>query len=212
MKKNLRKIISLVLVLAMSLAISIPAFAAEKDTTSQPKNEVVLQRSTGAQTIKLPADISDVELAKLKSNILKYGNQVLSQEEVDHINAKAAASGLVYGPWYGGYSEYYSMSPTETLSFFAGIYSLISLFAGAVGLTTITIADVATGVYSTAGGPAGLIYPGEWVKATVRKQYREVKYSDGTFAYFQTGFWTNNLNMANKSLGSPYAIFSGGMY
>ncbi|WP_277668976.1 hypothetical protein [Caproiciproducens galactitolivorans] len=41
------------------------------------------------------------------------------------------------------------------------------------------------------------------------KKYREVKYSDGTFAYFQTGFFANNLNVAKKSYGSPVTIFSG---
>ena len=50
---------------------------------------------------------------------------------------------------------------------------------------------------------------GQWVKADMAKKYREVKYSDGSFAYFQTGFFANNLNVANKSYGSPVTIFSG---
>ena len=78
MKHNMKKIISLVLVLAMTLALSVPGFAAKKETISQSKNEVVLQRKTGTEAIKLPTGIPEAELAEMKNNIQKYGNQRLS--------------------------------------------------------------------------------------------------------------------------------------
>ena len=58
MKHNLKKIASFGLVLALSITISIPAFASEKETTSYSKNEVVLQRKTGYESIKSPYNIS----------------------------------------------------------------------------------------------------------------------------------------------------------
>ncbi len=209
MLKNFKKLISFVLVLALSVTVCVPSFAAEKATTSQSENEIVLQRKTGTETIKLPAGMSEAELSKLKNDIQKYGDQRLSQEEVARINAKAGASGLVYGPWFGGVDKYYSASVTESIGILAGLYSMMSTVGGALGLATNKAMDIATAIYATIGSPLGLIQKGQWVKADVVKRYREVKYSDGSFAYFQTGFWANNLNMANKSYGSPYTIFSG---
>lgn len=193
--------------------MTVPAFAAESETTSQLKNEVVLQRRTGSETIKLPAGMSGAELSKLKNNIQKYGNQKLSQEEVSRINAKAAANGgLVYGSWFGGVSQYYAMSTDESVTFLAAMTSFCLLFVDGEGIVSVKAKDIAGGL--TTAVSARYIIPawvnqGQWVKATMAKKYREVKYSGGTFAYFQTGFWANNLKVANKSYGSPVTIFSG---
>lgn len=197
----------------MSLAISVTAFAVEKDTTSQPKNEVVLQRRNGTVKIDLPTNISKVELDKLKRNILKYGNQVLSQEEVDRINAEGAArDGLVYGPWFGGTDKYYAMSLDETVTFFAAVGAVVTPFLDWAEVISVTATDVTSGICSAVGLHYAIpssVSQGQWVKANMAKKYREVKYSDGTFAYFQTGFFANNLNVAKKSYGSPVTIFSG---
>ncbi|WP_444642593.1 hypothetical protein ACRQU7_18640 [Caproiciproducens sp. R1] len=208
MKHNMKKIISLVLVLAMSFAISVPGFAAEKESTSQLKNEVVLQRKTGTETIKLPTGISVAELTEMKNNIQKYGNQTLSQEEIAHINAKAAASGgLVYGPWFGGYDSYYAMSPTETMQFALVLNTIISPILtcsyGAAYTAASYIADLI--------GYTLPVQPGQWIEADRRKSYREVKYSDGTFAYYQTKIGTS-CTLDDSYLGYGEAIISGGMW
>ncbi len=52
MKKNLRKIISLVLVLAMALAISIPAFAATKDSKVNNVTDIAIQFRNYAENYK----------------------------------------------------------------------------------------------------------------------------------------------------------------
>ncbi len=124
-----------------------------------------------------------------------------------------AGSGLVYGSWFGGYSKYYAMSLDETLVFSAALAGvLVAPFIADLGIISVSAQKV-TGVLVSAIGVRymipGSVAVGQWVKATMMKQYREVNYSDGTFAYFQTGFFANSLNVANKSYGSPVAIFSG---
>ncbi len=53
---------------------------------------------------------------------------------------------------------------------------------------------------------------GSEISVTMKKQYREVSYSDGTFAYYETGFFAQDLTMGGTYYGSPEAIFSGGLY
>lgn len=216
LKSSFKKLVSLVLVLSLSMALSIPAFAVEHNPTVNQANEVVLQRGTNTETIKLPTNLSKVELTKLKDNMLKYGNKVLSLEEVNSINAKAASSGgLVYGQWFGGYSKYYQASTAESVSFVVAITGFLIPFVGDAEVTAISAGSIAGGLCSAIGvymAIPGILPSGTMVEATMAKQYREVDYSDGSFAYFQTGFFANDLNVANRSYGSPVTIYSGGLY
>ena len=196
------------------MVTSLPASAAETTTTSSQKNEVVLVRNSGTETIKLPADMSKAELSELKNSIQKYGNQKFSKDEIELINSKVGASGLVYGPWFGGVDKYYAMSVDETVAFFAALGSIVSPFLGWAEVVSVSASNVTSGLCSVIGlhySIPGSVSQGQWVKADMAKKYREVKYSDGSFAYFQTGFFANNLTVANKSYGSPVTIFSGGL-
>lgn len=205
MKGNLKKIISLVLVLALSMVIPFPAFAAEKEAASQLKNEVVL-RKTGSKTIKLPTGISKTELSELKNNIQKYGDQVLSQEQVDQINAKASTSGFVYGPWFGGEQDTYQATPSEVIKLVAVLTTAIVAL-----LASPTLSERAAAVIASMIGSYITVSPGQWVHVDSTKKYREVKYSDGTFAYWQTKI-TASVTRSNIYLGSGNTIISGGMW
>lgn len=145
-----------------------------------------------------------------------YGNDFLTEEEVEVIKQNAESKGgLVYGSWFGGYDEYYAMSLSESLDFIETLLTITTPFLVAGGVVSVTASNVVTAFMVSIGSEyviPSIVEKGEWVKADMRKRYREVSYSDGTFAYFETGFFANNLSVAGQSYGSPEAIFSGGMY
>lgn len=138
MKHNMKKIISLVLVLAMSFAISVPGFAAEKQAIQKP--------------------------------------------QVQTVSIKAMASGYIYGPWFGNGNEVWNVDVKDFSQIVSLVANGIAIYvpyasakklAGSIGL--------AAGAYAHYGDPA-VTY------GTIKKTYREVKYSDGTFAYFESHY------------------------
>lgn len=210
-KNHLYKIFSVFLSIILSFSLFNFSTMASEST-----NLVSLQRATGIEVIELPTKLSKEELTELKNNILKYGNIRLSENEINEINQKASArGGLVYGEWFGGYDDYYYASISETISFFSALGAVIVPFLADAGVIAVSAADVISKLLGFIGlsyAIPGSVQPGTTVKADIAKRYREVCYSDGTFAYFQTGFFANDLTVANKYYGSPEAIFSGGLY
>ena len=153
---------------------------------------------------------------KIQKNLLLYGNKQLSQSEVLRINQEAAArGGLVYGSWFGGVEKYYSMSTSESLEFIAALTTVVAPFLAYAGVISVTAASVSKGLANSVKlyyKIPGTVQSGSFVQTTMKKQYREVSYSDGTFAYYETGFFAQSLSVAGQYYGSPEAIFSGGLY
>lgn len=177
---------------------------------------IYLQRDTGVGEIELPAGLSLTEKAKIQKNLLLYGNKQLSQSEVLRINQEAAArGGLVYGSWFGGVEKYYSMSTAESISALAWVAAAVVPILSSAGVISIGAEKVAESICLAAGiatyNPP-VFGSGSYMRVTMKKQYREVSYSDGTFAYYETGFFAQDLTMAGNYYGSPEAIFSGGLY
>lgn len=104
MKKNLRKIVSLVLVLAMALAISVPAFAMENNVTNIPNLSVVnSQIQTMSEGNKTKVQLFNQYLQKdltVQSILQKYKveNSLLAKtisfDKGDKIDAMYAIKGI----------------------------------------------------------------------------------------------------------------------
>ena len=205
MKKSLKKTISLVLVLVLSFTICVPAFAksTSSDKTSNQSTISYQQKLKQLQIVR--ESLKDTPELNVKLN--KENQLEIYTDEVAKINAKAAASGgLVYGPWFGGVSSYYSESFSETLTMAAALASLLIPFLNSEEVAV----KAASGILGYLGWTVN-VTPGEWVAADRRKCYREVKYSDGTFAYFQTKVGAN-VKKAGTQICDNDTIISGGMW
>lgn len=197
--------------------VSIPmASAAEIDSPEAEINTVFLQRDTGVEAIQLPEDVTQAEKARMQKNLLLYGNRVLSESEVAKINQEAAAKGgLVYGPWFGGVEKYYSASLSQSISAIVWLASIVAPVLSELGIISIGAAEVARKLSEAAGATSlfpAIFESGTEVSVTMKKQYREVSYSDGTFAYYETGFFAQDLTVDGEYYGTPEAIFSGGLF
>ena len=217
MKKRMAmRMISLCMTFVLVIVSISMASAAEIDSPKATSNIVYLQRDTGVEAIQLPENVTQAEKARMQKNLLLYGNRVLSESEVAKINQEAAAKrGLVYGPWFGGVEKYYSMSTAESISALAWVGSAVVPILSAAGAISLGAAAVAEAICWAAGIPSinpPVFGAGSEISVTMKKQYREVSYSDGTFAYYETGFFAQDLTMGGTYYGSPEAIFSGGLY
>lgn len=131
----------------------------------------------------------------------------LYTDEVAQINEEAIkAGGLVYGPWFGGADSVYSMSPSETVKLLAILTSAFIPFLSAQSIAV----QAATSISNIIGGTI-TVKKGEYVKVDRTKRYREVKYSDGSFAYWQTKIGAS-ASKSNTYLGKGETIISGGMW
>lgn len=162
----------MMLVLVM---VSIPmANAAEIDSPKATSNIVYLQRDTGVEAIQLPENVTQADKARMQKNLLLYGNRVHSESEVAKINQEAAAKGgLVYGPWFGGVEKYYSMSTAESMSALAWVANAVVPILSAAGAEALCWAAGIPSINPPVFGASSEI------SVTMKKQYREVSYSDG---------------------------------
>lgn len=128
--------------------------------------------------------------------------------EVAKINESEAKEGraMVYGPWFGGADSYYSMSPSESVKLVAVLTAAFTPF-----LNSEAIAVQAATSISGLIGSTITVNKGQYVGVDRTKRYREVKYSDGTFAYWQTKIGAS-VTRSNTYLGSGETIISGGMW
>ncbi len=214
MKKNLKKIVSLVLVLAMTLAISVPAFAATAGEVNAIS--VVKSQNSSKNSIAYQQRLKELEIVKenlkgtpgFNAKINEENTIEIYTDQVDQINKQAtlSGSGLVYGPWFGGYDSVYQMSPSETAKLGVVMSSAIIPFLSSYAIAVA----VAESLTNTIGNTL-VVTPGQWVKVDRRKSYREVKYSDGEFAYFQTRIGAS-VTRSDTYLGSGETIISGGMW
>lgn len=209
MKKKANKILSLLLVFSLAIGgiLSSPGLAASAAAKSQDSSKNSL---TYEQKVK--------ELALLKENLksapgfnarINEDNTVeIYTDEVAKINAKAAlsGSGLRYGSWFGGEDSYYQMSPSQTVKLLTIMIGAIEPF---VATTTIAI-EIAESITNTIGSSI-TVYPGQVCKVDRTKRYREVTYSDGSFAYWQTKVGAS-VTKADTYLGYGETIISGGMW
>lgn len=206
-----KRLISFTMCICLVILFYSPNIQA-KDLYLNNLYQISLQRTNGIEIINLPSDLSKSEIFKLKNNILLHGDEYLTQNEIEYIKQNAEEKGgLVYGSWFGGFDKYYSMSIKEQINFFNGIATFIGLFIAdskAIVSFTTSIISLLNNEYILPES----FSEGEWIKANCRKRYREVSYSDGTFAYFETGIFLNNLSAADNNYGSPKAILSGGLY
>lgn len=128
--------------------------------------------------------------------------------EVAKINESEAKEGraMVYGPWFGGADSYYSMSPSESIKLVAVLTAAFTPF-----LSSTSIAVQAATSISGLIGSTITVNKGQYVEVDRTKRYREVKYSDGTFAYWQTKIGAS-VTRSNTYLGADETIISGGMW
>ena len=113
---------------------------------------------------------------------------------------------MVYGPWFGGADSYYSMSPSESIKLVAVLTAAFTPF-----LSSTSIAVQAATSISGLIGSTITVNKGQYVEVDRTKRYREVKYSDGTFAYWQTKIGAS-VTRSNTYLGADETIISGGMW
>ena len=216
MKKIMLRVTSVCMSMILAMSFLPIASAETIDSSTSNVNTVILQRDTGTETITLPANMSKAEKDRIQKNLLLYGNRQLSESEVAKINQEAAAKGgLVYGSWFGGVEKYYSMSTAESIGAVAWVAGAVTVVLSATGAITLGAGTVASALCTAAGMPSlnpPVFGSGSYMSVTMKKQYREVSYSDGTFAYYETGFFAQDLTMAGTYYGTPEAIFSGGLY
>lgn len=95
------------------------------------------------------------------------------------------ASGLVYGPWFGNGNESWNSNPIFGMAIAGWIFE---------GLTTVIPTAPARAASFTIGSALTNLSKTTqlaYTYGTVKKTYREVSYSDGSFAYFQSKFVIN---------------------
>ena len=201
-----KKILSFILALALSLTICVPACAQSKSSNNISKQNTVSYQQRVNSLKKVNEGLKNAPGWHAKLN---QANQLeLYTDKVAKINEKAAmSSGLVYGPWFGGSDSYYEMSPTETMQFVLTINAILSPILSCSANATYAAASYIASMI----GYVIPVQPGQWVKADRPKTYREVKYSDGTFAYFQTKIGAS-CSLDDSYLGYGEAIISGGMW
>ena len=217
MKKSMIMRITSICMALLFVTYAIPiASAVEIDSPQALSDVFYLQRDTGVEAIRLADNLSETEKAKIRKNLSLYGNVQLSESEVARINQEAAArGGLVYGSWFGGVDQYYAMSTSESVAFTAALTAVVAPFLAEIGVISISAAEVAGDLTKYVGfyyAIPGTVKAGSMVDVTMKRQYREVSYSDGTFAYYQTGFFAQDLTVAGKYYGTPEAIYSGGLW
>lgn len=118
--------------------------------------------------------------------IEKYPKNIITQANDVSIGATGTAvtaDGLVYGPWFGNGEEVWTTSLQEWADF-------ISKVSGAVKaiVPDPTAKEIANSLYIGAKVIIATGFEINYTYGTVYKSYREVKYSDGSFAYFQSKY------------------------
>ena len=81
-------------------------------------------------------------------------------------------------------------------------------------VTFLADPGIAARAASAISGAIGVYYtvtPGQWVSVDRTKRYREVKYYDGTFAYYQTKIGAS-ATRSDTYLGAGETIISGGLW
>lgn len=118
------------------------------------------------------------------------------------------ASGLVYGPWFGNGNEAWSTSIQGWAGYAGAIASTLVAF-----LPSVTAKAAAAKVASGALFIKGMGWEHEYTYGTVKKSYREVSYSDGSFAYFESKFIIDTTvvctNGQEKKLGKVTEYYKG---
>lgn len=88
-----------------------------------------------------------------------------------------------YGPWYGYSETSWSTSVQGWSSFTQDVSERIMLY-----VPSKVAKSIALGLYAGADLIIMSGFEVEYTYGTIEKEYREVFYSDGTFAYFQTRY------------------------
>lgn len=204
MNKKIKKIISLssafTFVLGVLLNPGLVTKASVRENNHNVTTEMQYKLNTLNETFK---NDSNFNVRINNENIVEIYNN-----EVAKINESEAKEGraMVYGPWFGGADSYYSMSPSETIKLVAVLTAAFTPF-----LNSTSIAVQAATSISGLIGSTITVNKGQYVEVDRTKRYREVKYSDGTFAYWQTKIGAS-VTRANTYLGADETIISGGMW
>lgn len=207
MKRKMNKIITILtgvsIMIGTLVSPGLVASATEIGKDNYANNAVYEQKLKELEVVKESLkDIPDINVKVNEENMIEIYNN-----EVAKINEKAAMSGgLVYGVWFGGADSYYSMSPSETIKLGVFMASAIIPFLSSE-IIAVQAASSITGMIGTALE----VKPGQWIRADRSKRYREVTYSDGSFAYFQTRIGAS-VTRSDTYLGSGYTVISGGMW
>lgn len=207
MNKKIKKIISLssafTFVLGVLLNPGVTTKASVRENISENHNitkEMQYKLNTLNETFK---NNSNFNVRINDENIIEIYNN-----EVAEINESEAKEGraMVYGPWFGGADSYYSMSPSETLKLAAILTTAFTPFLNSASV----VVQAATSISGIIGSTI-TVNKGQTVGVDRTKRYREVKYSDGTFAYWQTKIGAS-VTRSNTYLGAGETIISGGMW
>jgi hypothetical protein len=198
MNKRINKVVSILSTFAlvgMLYSPGLAASAAEKNSSSKLQAQVqALSKS----------------LANDKNYHVKINNEnkvEIYTDEVAKINASSlAASGLQYGEWFGGADSYYSMSPSEEMKLSLVLFGALNPF-----LESSSIALKAAQSIAATIGITLTVTPGQTVGVDRTKRYREVTYSDGSFAYWQTKIGAS-VSADDDYLGDGETIISGGQW
>jgi hypothetical protein len=198
MNKRLNRMVSIFSVCALMGMLYSPGLsvsAAEKNSTTN-------------------LQVQKEALSKALANDSNYHVKINSENKVEvytdavaKINASAkAASGLEYGDWFGGADSYYSTSPSEDTRAVLVLFAIFNPF--------ISSSSVALKVAQSISGTLGLtmtVTPGQTLAADRTKRYREVTYSDGSFAYWQTKIGAS-VSLDDDYYGYGETIISGGQW
>lgn len=90
------------------------------------------------------------------------------------------------------------MSTAECISALAWVANAVVSILSAAGAISLGAAAVAEALCWAAGIPSinpPVFGASSEISVTMKKQYREVSYSDGTFAYYETGFFAQDFTM-----------------
>ncbi|MEG0355006.1 MAG: hypothetical protein RR621_05050, partial [Lachnospiraceae bacterium] len=192
-KKYLKRILSILLTLTVLFTNSFIVLASNQDMPVQNNNDI--------QFIKNEIESQPGLYFRLSTD----GIAEIYTDEVKRIEANLnSRSGLTYGPWFGGYSFSRSLNLKETMKL-SGYFLLI--YGAFLSGNASAIVATSFGTLFTADIPKGTL-----VQSDTRKQYREVKYSNGSFAYWQTLVTVTNVKKGNNYLGSKSVIISGGQW
>lgn len=200
LKKGLASLLITTIALAL---VSNPVIAEASGVSAQ--NEKVLNIKKQAQLKYLKEILKDEEFIV----DLNEENEIeISTQEVAQIkeNVKRAGSGLIYGSWFGGADSYYSASLSESLRLASVLFLAFTPFVSSTSIATKAAQSIATII-----GSGIWVSKGQYVRVDRTKRYREVKYSDGSFAYWQTKIGAS-VSKSYSYLGSGETIISGGMW
>lgn len=197
MNKKTNKILSFVTSLAVVGTLYIPCITASA-------SEINTNSKLQAQAAVLSKSLDNNYKVKINSENLVE----VSTNKVVKMNTSAkAASGMVYGKWFGGVDSTYRATMSEAVVFSVGLFAVINPFLKSTSMAL----TVARSIAAYLGMTKITVKKGQYIKANRTKRYRQVTYSDGTFAYWQTKVgatvWINST-----AHGYGETILSGGMY